>query len=69
MEFLAKRKSTVTAASLCAVAFNKVKQAITWGNVAQDHCRQMASLGLNELKYLFRAVVMEACPYMHSMWY
>ena len=30
-----------------------ISQAITWANVDQDLCRQMASLDLNELKPVF----------------
>ena len=30
------------------------QQAITWANVDPDLCRQMASLGLNELKYMHK---------------
>ena len=44
-----KTKKYSHSAPLCAVAFNKVKQAITWGNVLQDRCRHMALLGLKEL--------------------
>ena len=29
------------------------QQAITWANVDPDLCRHMASLGQNELRYLF----------------
>ena len=29
-----------------------MQQAITWANAVQNHCRHMASLGLNELNNL-----------------